>query len=126
MPQWKTEKHSAVDYNALYADLDHIVERFNHLEQAKTLARVVVEEVSNIVQHDPDWSEIKVNMEYSNQADNIKIVIIHDGTYFEPEVENITNVIGSKDVFQEYSRDHEIGADVRIRLQVKPGESKDV
>ena len=98
----------------------------SHLEQAKTLARVVVEEVSNIVQHDLDWSEIKVNMEYSNQADNIKIVIIHDGTYFEPEDTNITNVIGSKDMFQEYSRELEIGADVRIRLQVKPGESKDV
>ena len=128
--QWLIQRGNDVrqKYAELYAQLDHVCETFKHLENVKTLSRVIVEEISNTIQHDKRWTWIKMNTKYNETTDNIKIKIFHNGDFFDPEARGIKNVMGSTKSFAEYIRKMELGKNemapyeeiVIVRLQIKP------
>lgn len=114
-------------FNDLYDQLQHIEEKFKHLEAVKTLARKVVEETANIIEHDKRWTWIKVRSEYSNHEDNIKITIVHNGDFFDPDAQGISNVMGSTGTFTNYDRKMERGNNqdppnepiIKIRIKIR-------
>lgn len=134
--EWRIERHELKEepllknklYNeeklrALNTMLDYIT---NHSqdESLKTALRSLVEEVTNIIQSNKTWIDqpLKVRTEFNQNTKLIKINIQYSGTdYFDPEANNTTTVIGSKDQFKSYSRNVTFegeNTDIRIKIEL--------
>ena len=113
-------------YNQLYAQIDRVCSIFKDKENVKTLTRKIVEEVMNIIEHNETWNTLKVRTEVNTSKSRFKAEIIYDGAeYFNPEENNIGNVVGSLDVFKDHTRNvkrdvnGEGSIEIRINIEVE-------
>lgn len=116
--------YNSAKFNELYTQLDQVCDAFPNQDKVSTLTRKIVEETTNIINYNKRWNWIKVRTEFNASTGNFKAEIIYDGgEYFDPIFHNVTNVVGSKDRFQEYMRPDspEIDQDgkVTIRIHIK-------
>lgn len=92
--------------NDKYRELGKLLEGMCNIwpgdERVKTLKRKVLEEVSNIIQHNKTgWSKISVWTGVNPSKTKLQIEIWYDSdSYYDPEKFNNINVMGSTDKFQ--------------------------
>ena len=121
-PSLKNQLYNPHKFEELYTQLDEVCMAFEDKDIIKTLTRKITEEAVNIIQHNKSWDNLKVRTEFNNAPSRFKCEIIYDGgDYYDPETNNIGNVMGSTGRFLEYRRSHEINPDkkVTIRINIK-------
>lgn len=118
--------YNAEKYNELYKQFDRVNQHFDQNQRIIAHSRMIVEEVSNIIERNSEWqakadSKIRVRTEFNGDKTIFKTDIIYDGTeYYDPEKKNITNVVGSKGFFKKYERTYKIeNNEVRINVRIE-------
>ena len=91
----------------------------------KTLTRKIVEEVMNITEHNKSWNKIRVITDLNQERTRFKATIKYDGgEYYDPQANNVGNVVGSTERFQSYARGVEISSttdrEVTIKVNIVP------
>lgn len=104
--------YNAEKFAELHSQLRGVVDRFQSHERVKTFTRAVAEEVTNIINKNSHWASepLKVRTTFNrpqNQIGRLKIDIIYAGTeYWDPLQKQTNTVIGSRDKFRSYRREH--------------------
>ena len=106
---------------------------FKSNELVKKMCRKVMEEVTNIIEHNKTWNDISVSSNSNTSNSRCKIKIKYDGDeYYDPEKEQNNNVMGfsiKKFIGEEgYKREYEIKQaehEVIIDLNFKVTEGED-
>ena len=112
-------------FNEFYRQIDFVRSPFPNSEVVKTLTRKIVEEVTNIVEHNRSWNTIRVRTKLNSSETRFKAEISYDGgEYYDPETNDIRNVIGSISRFKDYKRSVTIDTTpslmVTIKINIEP------
>ena len=109
-------------YDELYNHIFSVCDFFPNSDNVSTIARSVVEEVVNILEHNKSYTYIKVRSDLNSTKSRVKFDIIYDGMeYYDPEKHNIRTVIGSVGRLEDYCRKVEVSSNkVTIRVNFKP------
>ena len=122
-PILKNRLYNAEKYAELNEQLQQVAERFAGWEDVKTLTRMVVEETTNIINHNKTWEAgpLKVRSKFNDDTGNIKLEILYAGhEYYDPDKTKLQTVIGSAGEFAEYTRDVDFGNDgTQITLKIR-------
>ena len=94
------------------------------IEEVKTARRYIVEEVSNIINHNSQWRSHPLRVTSKFSTGTIKFTIKYFGSlYHDPVKHNVTTVVGSVDErFDDYHREHEhedTHTVIRINIKLK-------
>lgn len=111
--------YNAEKYRSLNILLAGMCAHWKGDQRVITLKRKILEEVSNIIQHNQtDWNNIGVRTAINNSQTTLKIEIYYDSTdYYDPKHFKNSNVIGSTHLFGQYERESEtVGKSTTIKL----------
>ena len=111
-------------FKELYDQLFHVCKIFPNEDNIRTLARSIMEEIVNIIEHNNGWNTLHVRTEINSSKTRFKAEIIYDDTSFHDPMENdVKTIMGSVNRFEEYNRDLNIEHDppkTMIRINIKP------
>lgn len=116
--------HNPQKVKELDEQLETVCQHAGNDDLVQKLCRKIIEEVVNIIQHNPAWNELAVQSKINNSNNNFKFRIQYDGgQFYDPQEKGLENVVGpSIQKFSEYNREPVVidtEGTVTIRLQIK-------